>query len=605
MEAGFCGLPYEIRAAVIPEVVMNKVKRTTILYRFLRFVLPLTIVSILITSVIISSTSYKNFLRTVNQDYSNIIMSASGEIRLYMEDARKGLAGLAWILSSTKLDPWQEEIALTAFHHTAPEFMSLSLVSLDGKETVRVGRELEGMAFAQDEAYEEALAGRNAVSGVMLSKENIPYVHIAAPVISLGRVRVVLLGVLNLKSVWNVLQGINIGRTGQVYVMDLSSGRLIGHREIDRVIRALPAAEPQVLAKLREAGLAPVQWTEATDKGSAYCLGYTIPDLQWVVVLSQMDREIYSYVYENIQWAVAATLIISFFAALLGWRQVKRFLTPIHALHGQVRKIGKGDLDDKISVESKDEIGDLSEAFNEMTDSLKGFIAREVETAKELVHAKNLAILGMTSSKVTHEVGNLLNNLGLVLHTLRKEKLTPCGARAIEILERDSDRVQRFIHDFLQFAKKPELELHRLDLGGVLGELLNVHGPQAEEKGIQIDLLWPPDLPPVNVDPIMISQVFNNLVKNAVEAFSGPGTITVEGSVGGGCLRIVVKDTGPGIPQDMLGRIFDPFFTTKGKKGTGLGLSICKTIVEAHRGTIECRSESGGGTTFVIDLPFR
>jgi two-component system NtrC family sensor kinase len=302
---------------------------------------------------------------------------------------------------------------------------------------------------------------------------------------------------------------------------------------------------------------------------------------------------------------VLITCFLCLFAVLLGWHRVKRFLTPIHKLHAQVQRIGRGDLDQKVSVDSQDEIGDLGLAFNEMTDSLKKYIQREVETAKELVHAKNLAVLGSTSSKVTHEVGNLLNNVGMVLSTLKRETLSPMGEKSLQILVKESGRVKEFIHNFLQFAKKPELRLSKTSVHAIIREVLFVHQPDAEKRGIRLDLNWPSDVPPVNVDARLIYQVINNLVKNSLEAMTDSGKICIDGKIEGEHLLITMEDTGPGIEPDALERIFDPFFTTKGEKGTGLGLSIVKTIVEAHRGAIECQSQSGKGTTFILRLPLQ
>lgn len=100
-------------------------------------------------------------------------------------------------------------------------------------------------------------------------------------------------------------------------------------------------------------------------------------------------------------------------------------------------------------------------------------------------------------------------------------------------------------------------------------------------------------------------QVFNNLVKNSMEAMTQNGVITIEGSVKDGHMVVTGQDTGVGIAPEALERIFDPFFTTKGKQGTGLGMAIVKTIVTAHRGDIACESRSGQGARFSLRLPLR
>ena len=582
---------------------MNRIRKRNILYRVLLFVLPLLILSILMTGTIISWTSYNHFVKTINTDYRNIIKSSAGEIQLFIKNAQRDLEGLAWVIAATKINAWQKEMALTAFNHTATEFMSVSLISTQGKPILSTGWGDSEAAFGQSETFKKARMGQNAISGVMLTQEKIPYIHMAAPIIHLGEVKEVLWGELSLKSVWDVLEGIHVGHTGQVYIMDVS-GRVIGHQEIDRVVRRLPEEQPEILTKLRQSN-EPIEWIEEKDGTRLYCVGCYIPDFDWVIVLSQTRKEIYAYLYRNIYWAVFITCFVCLIAALLAWNWVRHFLAPIHTLHHQVQEIGRGNLEQKVSVDSEDEIGDLGMAFNEMTTELKRFITREVETAKELAHAKNLAILGTTSSKVTHEVGNFLNNVGLTLSTLEEETLSSRGKKALEIMENDAARVRTFIENFLRFARRPELHLERVSIDKIVREVLFVHQPDAEKRGIHVELNYPPDLPLVNIDPRLMYQALNNLVKNSLEAMTEPGSLDIEIWIEGEHLLITIEDTGPGIEPDALEQIFDPFFTTKGRKGTGLGLSIVKTVVEAHRGSIECKSALQKGTTFILRLRVR
>lgn len=297
------------------------------------------------------------------------------------------------------------------------------------------------------------------------------------------------------------------------------------------------------------------------------------------------------------------TVLICIVTVFLAWRWVRRFLVPIKTLHQQVQVIGQGNMDQKVSINSEDEIGDLGMAFNEMTDSLKEYIVREVEAAKALAHSKNLAILGTASSKVTHEVGNFLNNTHMALSGLKRENLSHRGEKILKIIEKDSTRVNEFIHKFLQFAKKPVLHLQKSPIDLIIREILEITGPEAEKRGIKITLNWDAEIPVVNIDPGLMSQVFNNLLKNSMDAMPDTGLISINGSIENKDLVISVADTGEGIDNENLEKIFEPFFTTKGSKGTGLGMPIVKTNVEAHGGTIECRSELKKGTTFIIRLP--
>ncbi len=569
--------------------------------KVLLVVIPFLVFAIAVTGAILSAANYGYFRKAIGQDYRNIIKGSAGEIRQYMLNAGKDLESLCWVVSATKLDNWQKEMALAAFNHIHPEFISLSLLSAGG-ETIAVTGVVENKPVSEESAIlAKARRGQNGVSQVMLTREDVPFVQIAIPVFYLGAVREILVGELNLKSVWDVLEGVNVGRTGEIYIIDLS-GRLIGHRDMDRVVGRALTAKPEVLERLGESG-EPVEWNEKTPDGNWSHLGYRIPDLGWTIVLRQRRREIYGYLYKDTIVGAVATFLICLIAIFPGWYLIKRFVAPIQKMHHQVKMIGAGDLDQKVTVTSRDEIGDLCLAFNDMTESLKKLIAREIETTEELAHAKTLSTLGVASSKVTHEVGNLLNNIGMVTMMLRDQPLDEGGRNALGILERESVRIRKFIGNFLQFAKRPTLNLQKAAMRAIMTEVLDVQQLIAREKGIGIDLRLPADIPPLNVDVALIYQVLSNLLKNSIEAMDRPGCITVEGEVEDGYLRLTIRDSGPGIEPEVMEKIFEPFFTTKGKKGTGLGLPICKSIIEAHRGALECRSIPGQGTAFSLLLP--
>ena len=128
---------------------------------------------------------------------------------------------------------------------------------------------------------------------------------------------------------------------------------------------------------------------------------------------------------------------------------------------------------------------------------------------------------------------------------------------------------------------------------------------QVVKEGLTLTRRLAPDLPVIQGDATALEQVLMNLVLNAREAIDGPGAIFVETDLAPGPprqVRVTVRDTGPGIPRDILPRIFDPFFTTK-SKGTGLGLSISYGIVREHGGTLDVQSETGRGTTLVVSFP--
>jgi hypothetical protein len=128
---------------------MKDPKKRTLLYKFLVFVLPFLVLSVIITAVTLSWTSYTYFQKTISENYSNILKSSAGEIRLYMQNAQRDLEALALVISATKLDEWQKDIALTAFNHEATEFMSVSLISRQGKKVASTGWEKQDTAYSE------------------------------------------------------------------------------------------------------------------------------------------------------------------------------------------------------------------------------------------------------------------------------------------------------------------------------------------------------------------------------------------------------------------------------------------------------------------------
>jgi len=582
---------------------MGFFRQLKIFPRFLCFLLPFLSFAIIVTSIVLSSVNYGSFENNLRRDYSEILTASAGEIHEYMASSMKGLETLSSVLAVSKMDGYEREIAITAYQLSNPEFVGITLYSPEGEEILSTKLTGTTAQVTREDAFEKARHGEIGYTGTQFTRENLPYAFLAIPLQSMGRVVAVLWGELSLKSVWNVLDRIRLGNTGRVYIVD-STGRFVSHPDMNKVVRG-ESGDPAIMAELARAGDKPVLWDDNGDGRKSYCLGATIAGLDWLLVLAQDEGETYAYLYENIKWTAIVTLFLCALGPLVLWAPVKRLLGPIKRMHRQALRIGEGELDLRMEVGALDEVGELSSAFNKMADSLKTLIRREVELAKELLHAKNLATLGAAASKVTHEVGNLLSNISLIVWDLRSQKLNPKLEESVQLLEKESERVRTFIRNFLQFAKKPELRLMEASFESVIQDILAVYTRQAESRGVRFEIECDHGLPMVEMDVGLMHQVLTNLVKNSLDAMSEPGVIRMEGSVEGDFLQLLVRDTGPGMSPGVREEIFNPFYTTKGKHGTGLGLAICKTVIDSHRGSIECSSEPGKGTTFIIKLPFK
>jgi len=133
-----------------------------------------------------------------------------------------------------------------------------------------------------------------------------------------------------------------------------------------------------------------------------------------------------------------------------------------------------------------------------------------------------------------------LNNIEIILLKLRKEQMNQAVEESIHTLEVEAGRVGRFIENLLQFAKKPRLRLQRISMEVVIEEVIAIYGPEAERRGIRIELDWPLDLPPVSLDASLMYQVLNNLIKNSLETTADPSLIRISGEIETDYLRVTL-----------------------------------------------------------------
>ena len=236
-------------------------------------------------------------------------------------------------------------------------------------------------------------------------------------------------------------------------------------------------------------------------------------------------------------------------------------------------------------------------------------ILRDMTMVHELEHKvainEKFAALGRLSAGVAHEIRNPLNSIrGFIQYFQKKLKLDEEDYRYTDLMLTEVDRLNRVIAKLLAYSKPREPRLTIRAADEVLDHCIRVIEREASEAGVQVDFepSTGPVAPLVLMDTDQITQVFLNLLINAVEATPRGGKISIRHTQDSdGRLSIIVEDNGEGIPRENLDKLFDPFFSTK-RKGTGLGLAIVKSIIEGHGGEIEVESELEKGTRFTITM---
>ncbi len=292
-------------------------------------------------------------------------------------------------------------------------------------------------------------------------------------------------------------------------------------------------------------------------------------------------------------YAAVMVLVVSigtFFAYRIG--------SPIKKLTDAMRRVSRGDLDVSIGVQSKDEIGEMVAAFNKMTQDLKRIQKELAKTERELAWRE-------MAKQVAHEIKNPLTPMKLSIQHLRQAYRDRVAdfhlllERVSTAIEEQVDALTRIASEFSHYAKMPERRYERCDVNELLEETVRLFD---QEKRVRFAIELGSECPTVLADKEELRRVFINIVRNAVQAITERGEIAITSKVQDGMLKVVIADTGKGIPDEIKGRLFEPNFSTK-TEGMGLGLAISRQTIVDLGGRIEIESEVGKGTRALIFLP--
>jgi two-component system, NtrC family, nitrogen regulation sensor histidine kinase GlnL len=236
---------------------------------------------------------------------------------------------------------------------------------------------------------------------------------------------------------------------------------------------------------------------------------------------------------------------------------------------------------------------------------------RAIEAASR--QAERLAALDGVAAGLAHEIRNPLGGIKGAAQLLRTGLSDPEQLRCTDLIIREVERLAGLVDQLRDLGSPPPLAVQSLNIHRILRDVLDLEQQAPEWGTIAIVAEFDPSLPPVAGDPALLHQALLNLVKNAVEALDGRGTITIATRMDAGhrvrrdggrtrYLAVTVADSGPGIPEAHLSRIFAPFFSTK-SRGSGLGLALSQRIVTQHGGTLVYDAPPSGGARFRITLP--
>jgi signal transduction histidine kinase len=285
-------------------------------------------------------------------------------------------------------------------------------------------------------------------------------------------------------------------------------------------------------------------------------------------------------------------LIAIVLSLVLAYRFSQSISRPIRQTVQLATEYGKGNLDEKIQLDRSDEIGELVDSLNKLSQELKTLIDEKIAN-------ENLVMMGEFASYIIHDLKNPLSGIHLLSDGLHRKIApdNPLKKYATEILLA-SQRLHDFVERTLDISRWNRLNLQQIDIEEVIqNAILDFDGKQ-----IPVEQSLQKDLPKIQADYQMLLMVFRNLLTNASEAINGNGHIWINASRKDEGILVTIRDDGSGISDENLKTIFRPFFSMK-RQGHGLGLAMVRKAITLHRGQVSVESEQGVGSTFSVWLP--
>ncbi len=421
---------------------------------------------------------------------------------------------------------------------------------------------------------------------------------------------------------------IRFGETGHVMLID-NAGTIVscpllvtGSRILDKMLIAQVAKERAGWVTAESDGHRGQKFSLIGHAPLSGVNKFLPPDISWHMFVWQDSSEIFAPAKSLLHGVALAGVLAILLLGILGYYASRQIVNPIRQLRQEADHIASGDLNRKLDIRTGDDIEDLAGQFNEMRLQLRQLIggleekveertqalmdtqAEKDKVVEQLIQTEKVSAIGTMASGIGHEINNpLYAILGLGEALRDEEDVSQCREYGEDIVKysKHIGEIVKNLSGYIRPAAGHELE--QVDVNESLTEAVAMakRSPMSDTITIREDLS---PLPGIAAKQEEIQQAFFNIIRNGIQAMRGKGTLDIESRQDGNRVHIRIRDQGPGIPEEYLGKVFDPFFTTKGPdEGEGLGLYIVQQIINKYDGTIAVESQTGKGTVFNISFP--
>lgn len=293
---------------------------------------------------------------------------------------------------------------------------------------------------------------------------------------------------------------------------------------------------------------------------------------------------------------------------LLGLVISRSIVKPIYELVLKVRGAAGDEVVERVDAASGSELEELDRHVRALIDHVNATTADLEKNRQLLARSERLAALGKVAAGVAHEIRNPLTAIKMLIYAAQEDAASDEEKRKdMAVILKEIDRLERFVQNFLHFARPPDPQFALANLNEIVRETLALLAPRLQQTGAQLVTSYLAEADTILADADQIKQVVMNLLLNAAQAMPRGGRLTVATMPaleenGKKWLEIQISDTGHGIPEALLDTIFDPLVSGR-KDGVGLGLSVAYQIVYRHGGWIEAANNKTGGAVFTVRLP--
>jgi signal transduction histidine kinase len=555
----------------------------------------------------VTKSSIEEYIHTQHNEIAN---HAGNEIILFLKTPIAALNILLETQDIKNMVSYSQSLILNRVKYRNPMFNRIFTLDTAGTEFASSAFEKNLIDYKSQEFFKKSIAGESDFSQVNFNDKQEPYVISSHPIRQFGEIVGVLAGEIDLKSIWDLLDSIKIGQSGNAFVIG-GNGQLIAYPDKKKILDKAQVIDLDIIQRAKEDSVIKTLNFYSPDDVEMLGTFAYLSEFDWVIIIQQPVEEAYSVSNRMLYQVFAFVGLVIMLAVLLAYLLERRITAPITTLVDGVKRYADGQLNFRIRVEKYEEISALAEEFNSMAEKL-------LENQRKLRKVERLAAMSKFATLVSHEIRNPLNSMNINMQILKREMENPRGdmerkRKYFDIIFSEIQRMDNLVNNFLMISRPPRFDFLLNDIHEILEEVVLMHSGNAEQQNVQINRRYSGKKILANVDRDQLKQVFHNIIINALQAMPKGGVLTIRTHLRKmtnrlrqriTAINIEFNDTGEGIAKDKMNDIFELYYTSK-KTGTGLGLAIARQIVEGHLGSIHVKSKIGEGTRMIINIPVK